>query len=134
MNPAYITLLPKKIDAKTVADFRPISVLSVLLKIITKILTSRLQSFLPTLIHDNQTFFIKGRQLMQTFLSARELMNHLHKNHIPTIFFKIDFAKTFDTLSWEYLLKVMRARGFPTLYISWIKNLLISTTLHIKVN
>jgi Reverse transcriptase (RNA-dependent DNA polymerase) len=50
------------------------------------------------------------------------------------IFFKIDFTKAFDTLSWEYLLEVMRARGFPRLWITWIKNLLISTTSRIKVN
>jgi Reverse transcriptase (RNA-dependent DNA polymerase) len=71
---------------------------------------------------------------MQTFLSARELLTYLNKTHIPSIFFKIDFSKAFDSISWEYLLEVMRARGFPRLWITWIKNLLISTTSHIKIN
>jgi Reverse transcriptase (RNA-dependent DNA polymerase) len=71
---------------------------------------------------------------MQTFLSAQELLAHLHRSHIPSIFFKIDSSKAFDSISWEYLLEVMRARGFPGLWITWIKNLLISTTSHIRVN
>jgi Reverse transcriptase (RNA-dependent DNA polymerase) len=71
---------------------------------------------------------------MQTFAFAREMIAHLHKRRIPFIFFKIYFAKAFDTLSWEYLLEALRARGFPNLWIAWIKNLLISTTSYVKVN
>jgi hypothetical protein len=43
---------------------------------------------------------------MQTFISTRELLSYLHKNHIPSIFFKIDFSKAYDTISWEFLLEV----------------------------
>jgi Reverse transcriptase (RNA-dependent DNA polymerase) len=71
---------------------------------------------------------------MQTFISARELLAHLHKRQIPAIFFKIDFLKAFDTLSWEYIIEVLDAKGFPKLWITWINNLLISTTSHIKIN
>jgi Reverse transcriptase (RNA-dependent DNA polymerase) len=117
INQAHITLIPKKNETKLISDFRSISVLSILLKIITKILAMRLQPFLPNLIHQNQATFIKGRQLMQTFLSARELMTYLHKRRIPAVFFKIDFAKAFDTLSWDYILEVLHARGFPALWI-----------------
>jgi Reverse transcriptase (RNA-dependent DNA polymerase) len=113
INQAHITLIPKKNVSEMVNDFRPISVLSALPKIITKILAMRLQPFMPSLIHQNQTTFVKGRQLMQTFISAREWITHLHKEHIPTVFLKINFAKAFDTLSWKYLFEVLRARGSP---------------------
>jgi len=134
INQAHITFIPKKSETKTISDFRPISVLSVLPKIITKLLATRLQPVLPHLIHQNQMIFMKDRQLMQTFLAARELMHYVHKYKIPVVFFKIDFVKVFDTLSWDYMLEVLRARDFPTLWISWIKNLLISTISHIKFN
>jgi Reverse transcriptase (RNA-dependent DNA polymerase) len=64
INQAYIILIPKKTNSVTPADYRPISVLSAILKIITKILATRLQPFLKQLIHNNQTTFVKGRQLM----------------------------------------------------------------------
>jgi Reverse transcriptase (RNA-dependent DNA polymerase) len=124
------TLIPKKNESSSVHDFRPINVLSVLPKIITKILATHLEPLLPDLIHPNQIAFVKGCQITQTFISAREMLSYLSKNKIPTIFFKIDFHKAFDTISWDFLLEVLRTRGFPALWISWIKDILISTTSH----
>jgi hypothetical protein len=48
---------------------------------------------------------------MQTLLSTQELLHHLVKNKIPSIFLKADFQKAFDTLSWDFL----KARDFPTI-------------------
>jgi Reverse transcriptase (RNA-dependent DNA polymerase) len=78
--------------------------------------------------------FIKGRQLMQTFLSTRETLYHLAKNKVPSIFMKIDFQKAFNTLSWDFLLEALGAKGFPNLFISWVKNLLIFSTSFLKIN
>jgi Reverse transcriptase (RNA-dependent DNA polymerase) len=98
INQAYITLIPKKANSVTPSDYRPISVLSAIPKIITKILATRLQPFLKQLIHNNQTTFVKGRQLMQTFLSTRETLTYLARKNIPSIFLKIDFQKAFDSI------------------------------------
>jgi retron-type reverse transcriptase len=121
INQAYITLIPKKSNREILSDYRLISVLSVISKILTKILASRLQPYLQNLINTNQTAFIKGRQLMQTFISICELLCHLAKNKIPSIFMKIDFQKVFDSISWDYLLEVFRARSFPLLWIVWMQ-------------
>jgi Reverse transcriptase (RNA-dependent DNA polymerase) len=130
INKAAIILIPPKNEFSTVQDFRPIRILSVLPKIITKILATWLQPLLLDLIHHNQTIFVKRRQITQTFISAREILTHLLKNKISSI----DFCKAFDTISWDYLQEMLRARGFPALWISWIKNLLISSTSHIIIN
>jgi Reverse transcriptase (RNA-dependent DNA polymerase) len=134
INQAYITLILKKNESNSLSDYEPISVLSAIPKIITKILASKLQPFLPGLINESQTAFIKGRQLMQTFLSTRELLHHLAEQKIPFVFIKIDFQKAFDSISWDFLFEVMRARGFPPLWIIWIHSLLISSTSFIKLN
>lgn len=57
-------LLPKKVGANYVRDFRPISILNVVYKIITKILTIRLTSTLDSLIDSSQTGFIAGRYIL----------------------------------------------------------------------
>jgi Reverse transcriptase (RNA-dependent DNA polymerase) len=134
INQAYITLIPKSTTPETLSDYRPISVLSVVPKILTKILATRLQPYLHGMISNNQTTFIKGRQLMQTFLSTRELPCHLVKNKISSIFMKIDFQKAFDSISWDFLLEVLRVRGFPPLWIVWMRSLLISSTSFLKIN
>jgi len=63
INGSHITLVPKKDDALRINDYRPISVLNILVKIITKLLANRLQKKLPALLHKNQYGFIKQRTI-----------------------------------------------------------------------
>ena len=50
VNRAYITLLPKKDDVLTADGFRPISLQNCVMKIVTRILTTRLQPFVEPLV------------------------------------------------------------------------------------
>jgi Reverse transcriptase (RNA-dependent DNA polymerase) len=71
---------------------------------------------------------------MQIFLTTRELLNHLSARKIPSVFIKVNFQKAFDSISWDFLLETMQARGFPPLWLIWIHSLLISSTSFIKLN
>ena len=62
---SFITLIIKKCPANQVDEFRPISVLSTIPKLITKILAERLRLHLDHLISPNQTAFINGRQSLK---------------------------------------------------------------------
>jgi len=61
INSSFITLIPKKEVPRCPNDFRPISLLNGVLKIITKLLANRLQKIILQLIHINQYGFLKGR-------------------------------------------------------------------------
>lgn len=50
------------------------------------------------------------------------------------ILLKLDFEKAFDKVSWEFLLEVSAARGFDTLFINWIKDILISSKTCVSFN
>jgi len=63
INSSIIALIPKKDNPETVDDFRPISLLNYTLKCITKLLSTRLQSVILQLVHQNQYGFIKGRTI-----------------------------------------------------------------------
>lgn len=67
-------------------------------KIVTKILVNRLQPHLQALVANAQTAFVKGRSIMKSFLVVRELLNFTSENKIPSILYKVDFAKAFDTV------------------------------------
>jgi hypothetical protein len=60
LNAAYITLIPKKVDANTARDFRPISLVHSFAKLITKILANRLAPRLDAMVATNQSAFIRG--------------------------------------------------------------------------
>jgi hypothetical protein len=63
INSCYITLVPKKDNAETVHDFRPMSLLNCTLKLITKLLANSLQTVIQSIIHENQYGFIKSRTI-----------------------------------------------------------------------
>jgi hypothetical protein len=63
INSSFITLVPKVNSPSTVNDFRPISLINCVMKIITKLLRDRLQSVILSLIHKNQYGFIKSRTI-----------------------------------------------------------------------
>jgi Reverse transcriptase (RNA-dependent DNA polymerase) len=47
---------------------------------------------------------------------------------------KIDFSKAFDSVSWEFLAKVMKARGFPIKWIEWVQNIISSSSSRVVIN
>lgn len=97
-NLANIILVPKMETPKTTSDFLPISILNLIPKLISKILSNRLRLILPDLISPFQTAFVHGRQIFENFVTTRELLNHISDFGKPTIFSKIDFQKAFDSL------------------------------------
>ncbi len=78
VNKGWICLLPKKGSPSEITDYRPISLVNGLAKIISKVLASRLQGVLGDLINPCQTAFIKGRSLIDNFLTAHFLTHYLH--------------------------------------------------------
>lgn len=65
LNYGIITLVPKTADAKQIQKFRPICLLNVSFKIITKVLIKRLTQCLSPVISKTETAFIKGRYIME---------------------------------------------------------------------
>lgn len=123
-NKANIVMIPKKPNSATVGDFRPISIINLIPKLITKVLANRLRSVLPDLVSAQQTAFTRDRHITENFLPTREILQHVACSANPAIFAKIDFAKAFDSIDWEFLTKVMKARGFPSKWIDWIQIIL----------
>lgn len=134
LNTANIVMLPKKEDAVQLKDFRPISIISLISKIISKLLATRLSRFLPELISVNQTAFVRGRQISENFVAVREALQHISQTTEQAIFLKIDFAKAFDSVNWDFLFRVMQARGFPGKWMDWIRLLLNTSSSRIVLN
>ena len=117
-NSTILALVPKRPGASSISDFRPTSCLNTLYKVIDRLLVRRIKPILPELIVPNQTAFVKRKTIMENTVLAGEIVNGYHRKTSPKrITIKVDIAKAFDTLSWEFLfscLEVSKCRYFSS--------------------
>ena len=75
LNATFIALILKKNDASNIRDFRPISLLGSVYKILTKVLSNRLKVVLDKLISESQYSFVGGRQILDSVLIANKCVD-----------------------------------------------------------
>jgi hypothetical protein len=71
INSTNISLLPKKYGAEEVADYRPISLIHAIARIISKMLAIRLSPCMNDLVSNAQSAFIKNRSIHDNFLYVK---------------------------------------------------------------
>ena len=133
-NASFIVLLPKKSMAKKISDYRPISLITSLYKIIAKVLAGRLRGILHETIHSTQGAFVQGRQILDAVLIANEIVDEKKRSGEEGVVFKIDFEKAYDHVSWDFLDHVMEKKGFNPKWRKWIRGCLSSVSFAILVN
>jgi hypothetical protein len=103
LNMENIVLLPKNDDDDSNTDFWPMSLIYTIPKIIAKDMASRLGTKMDDSILRNQSAFIKTRSMHDNFMYVRDLSCRLHRCKSPTVLIKLDIAKAFDSVRWDYI-------------------------------
>ncbi|XP_026459855.1 uncharacterized protein LOC113360571 [Papaver somniferum] len=107
MNSSFLVLLPETQGARTAKQFRPIGLSNVVFKIFTKIITTRMSSFMAKLISPQQSAYIKGRSIQEQVLLASELVNEMKtKRRRGNVGLKLDISQAYGSVSWEFLMKL----------------------------
>ena len=121
LNCTAIVLIPKNPEVSALGDYRPISCCNMVYKLISKIIANRMKPILKKCISKNQASFLKGRSLGENVLLASDLIMDYEKAACPrSSMLKVDIRKAIDTVSWDFLSKVLEAQGFPPLFRTWI--------------
>ncbi|GKC58912.1 RNA-directed DNA polymerase, eukaryota [Tanacetum coccineum] len=133
-NSSFIALIPKVPDVKFVTDFRPISLIGCVYKVVTKILANRLATVISDLVSDIQSAFVANRQILDGPFILNELLTWCKKKKKQSLVFKVDFAKAYDSVHLDYLLDVLHAFGFGPNWCRWIRGTFSSAMASILVN
>jgi hypothetical protein len=83
-------------------------------KINSKVLDNKPAPRLSEMVSSNQCTFVKKRCIHDNFVLFQSLIMEFHMKKSSALFVNLDIAKTFDSVSWAYLLEVLQRLGFGT--------------------
>ena len=109
LNTTFIVMVPKKGRAEEFKDYRPISLVGSLYKLIAKVLGNRLKRVMHSLINEAQNAFVEGRQIMDASLLTNEVI---------------------DT-NW---VKILIKMGFGAKWVNWVKRSISTASFSVLVN
>jgi hypothetical protein len=93
LNYGVITLIPKVDNVMEMKNFRPICLLNVFYKIITKTLNNRLSSCINKVISENQFGFIKGKYILDCVVALHEIIHEVKKRSKMGLFLKLTLRR-----------------------------------------
>lgn len=97
INCTIITLIPKVSNASGVIEFRPISCCTILYRLISRVITGRIQNTMAFLINNNQSTFVPGRVINDNIIMSHELVKcYGRKGVSPRCMLKVDMRKAYD--------------------------------------
>uniref|UniRef100_A0A8C5MBP3 Reverse transcriptase domain-containing protein n=1 Tax=Leptobrachium leishanense TaxID=445787 RepID=A0A8C5MBP3_9ANUR len=121
---ASLVVLPKPgKDLSGPSGYRPISLLNLDVKIYAKVLATRLNPLLPSLIHPDQVGFIQGRQAYENTRRAAGAIWHLEARGQPSLLLSLDAEKAFDRIEWPFLFALLERMSFPPDFCSAVRAL-----------
>jgi exonuclease III len=135
-NHTNIALIPKMDNPSMVHHFRPISLTNFNYKIISKILSNRLKPLLHKIVSPMQSAFLKGRSIHDNTILAHEVFHSMKqkRGNGGLMALKLDMEKAFDSMEWDFLLKILSLLGFHPTWVHWISQCITTSSFSILLD
>ena len=133
---ANVTPIFKKGSHNDAANYRPVSITSLVCKILEKIIYDHIINFLDThgILLDNQHGFRKQRSCETQLLSAINDWSESLENRTPLDIIYLDFSRAFDSVPHKKLLYKLKKYGICNNVFNWLRSFLTKREQRVVVN
>ena len=132
-NGGWMCPIYKK-EADNVANYRPITVINTDYKIFTKAMATRFTEIAPTIIHQDQAGFIRGRSIYDQIEQAATTINYARLTASNGAIVALDQEKAYDKITHPYLWRVLEKFTFPEKMVNTIKVLYKDAPTSVIIN
>lgn len=131
---AVIILLHKKGDQKDLTNYRPISLLSALYKLFTKIITKRIAGVLDENQPREQAGFRSNFSTIDHLQAMHQLIERTSEYNIPLCLAFVDYRKAFDSVEIPAVLEAIEQHGVDQTYINILRHIYQNATSFIRLH
>ena len=133
LRKGLLTLLPKSgvKDKRKLRHWRPLILQDTVYKMISGVITARLNKHMDSIIHKDQLGFVPGRSMDEATRIISALIEFSKKANKKGVVLSIDFRKAFDFLDHRYIKRVINFFDFGRHFKKWIHIFLDNYTVNI---
>ena len=124
----------KRGDIKDLKNWRPISLLNVDYKIVSKAITVRLSKVLEHVVGPAQTCSVPGRSILANTFLLQDTLDYIERTNEPAILLSLDQEKAFDRVDRSFLLELLPSLGFGPSFCRWVTTLYSGANMRIILN
>ena len=127
-------IFKKQDERKNLKNWRPISLLNVDYKIISKVLTSRLSRVLKSVIDQDQTCSVPKCSISLNLVLLRNVFHYIERSDEAAILISLDQKKAFDRVGRSFLTDILCHLGFGPNFRKWVATLYEGAFMQIILN
>ncbi|MCO5546955.1 hypothetical protein L7F22_000394 [Adiantum nelumboides] len=131
-NQGLIKLIPKGQDKMEVKNYRPLTMLNTVYKVMAKALALRVRTVVSQVVHPKQFGLVQGRSIHETMLNVITAIDWAAEQEDEYVMINMDLEKAYDKVSWEYILAVIDRMGFGSLFLGMVKTLFQNASASIQ--
>jgi len=111
-----------KRDPSEIENCRPITLLNCDYKLLSRFLNNRIKPTLKQIISEQQ-HAAPGLSTHTAMIVIRDACYEAQKSKTDSFFVAVDFRKTFDSINHDWLIRVLRKKNFPDLFLKFLKSI-----------
>lgn len=78
--------------------------------------------------------FLRERNILDGVVILNEVIEDVKKTRVKRLILKVDFAKAFSSVDWDYLFGMLSLMNFPPKWVGWIRERVSTASVNMLVN